>query len=82
MGREGPPTRSPIDVVQVADAVLVRPVADLAVESWLAGSSTARVLDDHRFPQVFFQFEVVLSPLHELGGLREVLPLPLERLLT
>jgi hypothetical protein len=75
--REGSLTRSPVYVVQIADAVLVRPVADFAVESWLAGTSASGVLDDHGLAQVLFEFEVMISPFHELGGLWEVLPLPL-----
>jgi len=80
--REGSLTRSPVYVVQVADAVLVRPVADFTVESWLAGASASGVLDDHGLAQVLFKFEVVLSSFHELGGLREVLPFPLQRFLA
>jgi hypothetical protein len=76
------PTRSPVDVVQVADAVLVRPVAGLAVEAWLPGAPGAGVLDDHGLAQVLFELEVLLSPFHELGGLWEVLLLCLDRLLA
>jgi hypothetical protein len=69
-GREGSPTRSPVDVVQVAYAVLVRPVAGFAVETWLACTPTTWVLHDHSFAQVLFELEVMVTPFHELCRLR------------
>ena len=69
---EGSPTRSPVDVVQVAHAVLVRPVAGFAVETWLAWTPTAWVLHDHSFAQVLVELEVMITPFHELCGLRKI----------
>jgi len=57
-------------------------IADFAVEAWLPGTPTAGVLDDHGLAQILLELEVILAPFHELGRLREVLLLPLERLLS
>ena len=67
-------------MVQVASAVLVCPVAGFTVEAWLSGTPAAGVLHHHGFVQVLLEFEVVVSPLHELGGFGEILLLPFERL--
>jgi hypothetical protein len=79
-GKKGSPTRSPVDVVQVAYAVLVRPVADFAVETWLAWAPSTWVLHDHGFAQVLVELEVMITPFHELCRLRKIFPLPFERL--
>ena len=47
--RKGSPTRSSVDVVQIAYTVLVRPVAGFAVKAWLPRAPTAWVLNDHSF---------------------------------
>ena len=65
-------------MVQIADAVLVSPVAGLAVEAGLTRPPPARILHDHRLAEVLVELEVVISPLHELGRLREILLLPLQ----
>jgi hypothetical protein len=78
--RKGSPTRSSVDVVQVAYAVLVRPVAGFAVETWLAWAPTTWVLHDHSFAQVLVEIEVMFTPFHELCRLRKIFPLPFERL--
>lgn len=69
-------------MVQVAYAVLVRPVAGFAEEAWLPRTPTAWVLDDHNFAQVLFELEVVIPPFHELGGPRKIFLLPFDRLLA
>jgi hypothetical protein len=80
--RKGSPTRSPVDVVQVAYTVLVRPVTDFAVEAWLPRTPTAWVLDNHGLVEVLFELEVIVSPFHELGSLRKIFLLPFDRLLA
>jgi hypothetical protein len=80
--RKGSPTRSPVDVVQVAYTVLVRPVAGFTEEAWLPRSPTTRVLNDHSFAQVLFELEVLISPFHELSRSRDIFLLPFDRLLA
>jgi hypothetical protein len=65
----GPLTRSPVDVVQVASAVFVRPVTWFTVETRLSRTPAARVLDDHSLSQILVEFQVIVSTLHEFRGL-------------
>ncbi len=65
----GPLTRSAVDVVQVADAILVCPITGFTVETWLSRTPAARVLDDHSFAQVLVEFQVLLPTFHEFSGL-------------
>jgi hypothetical protein len=69
-------------VIQVANAVLVGPIASFAEKTGLARSPPAGVLDDHGLAQVLVELEVVFSTLHEFGGPWKVLPFPLQRLFT
>ena len=62
-------TRSPVDVVQVASAVLVCSVTRLTEETWLSRTPAAGVLDDHGLAQILVEFQVILPTLHEFRGL-------------
>jgi len=65
-------TSSPVDVVKVCVAVLVRTATGFAVEPRDSRSASAGILHDHGLTEVLLQLERPLALFHQLGGLWEV----------
>lgn len=75
-------TRSAVEMVKVAYAVLVRSIAWLAVETRLAGTFPTRVLDDHSLTKILVDLQGSVSLFHEFRGSWKIIPSSFARFLS